>query len=514
MNEQLQSLTHSLQHIEAWLDKNVSLDALIAVPALFVALLVPIAFFLMERQDQFAFDRNVILSKVILVRFSIPLILLVSIALLFNISTLSVVLSVLLLIVVILVLIRVYKWMVSIEVLKYKTTYKQKMRLKFIRAIKNETEKVDIWAIILNDEELLEKNQRGLIAEFLATAKSLQDGKTQYPKSNLLGLMSSNVNKIDFSDINSYEDLITYAIEYFQQARDARAKNRQATEKDKRVAYPSHYQKELALNLLKIALGKKLNDVFAYLYFSAVKKYVENKSVSEPDFIRGFLPAYINLVKENKEFEAKELWQELSEWTVSKDLLSKEETWPKSIALVNAYMESIGREARVDTELSRHEVGVIDDVTGCIFPDVNVSFWFDIMTFYNSGWGLDEGENSTHGQIRSHVSRRRDFGLFNALGGVRDWIDDEKERMKAYAEEANKQDEETIFILGLIYPWLRNPNEIQKVTEQITIIEAEKLFDPDSHESRRLESLKIRFEKIKDYTNKQIAEQKKKKRGK
>jgi hypothetical protein len=514
LNGQIQSLINSLQNIETWLDKNISLDGLIAVPALFVALLVPIAFFLMERQDQFAFDRNVILSKIILVRVSIPLILLVSVSLLFNISTLSVVLSFLLMVVVILVLIRVYKWMVSIEVLKYKTTYKQKMRLKFIRTIKNDTEKVDIWAIILNDEELKEKNQRGLVSEFLTTVKSLEDGKNRYPKSNLLSLMSSNVKKIDFSDINSYEDLVTYAIEYFQQTRDARTKNKIVDDKKKRVAYPSHYQRELALNLLKIALGKKINDVFAYLYFSAIKKHLEKKDVSESDFIRDFLPSYINLIKENEGYNAKELWHELSEWIVTKELLSNEGSGPKSIALINAYMESIGRDARVDTELSRHEISVIDDVTGYMFPNVNVSFWFDIMTFYNSGWGLDEGEDSTHGQVRSHVSRRRDFGLFNALGGLRDWIDDEKVRMKVYEDEANKQDEETIFILGLIYPWLRNPNEIQKVIEQIYIIEREDLFETDSYESRRLESLKIRFEKIKTYTDKQIAEQKKKKRGK
>lgn len=490
--------------IEEWLGGNIYHEALIAIPAIFVALLVPIAFFLMERQDLYGFDKNVILDKIILARVSIPLVFLVSIALLFNISALSVALTFLLMIVVAFVLIRVYKWTVSIEELRYKTTYKQDMRLKFIRGIKNDTEKVDTWAIILNDEKLLEKNQRGFIAEFLVAVKSLKDGKNRYPKSNLIGLMSRNIGKIDFADIQSYEDLVAYSIEYFQQMRVARAKNKQVTDETNRVAYPPHYQRELSLNLLKIALDKKINDIFDYIYFSAIQKYVAKDDVDEADFIRDFLPAYINVVKDNEEYEAKELWQELPDWIVTKELLSKVESGPKSISLLNAYMETIGRQARADTKLSQHEVSVIDDITERLLPNVNVSFWFDIITFYNSGWGSDEGEDSMHGQVRSHVSRRRDFGLFNALGGVRDWIDDEQERMKVYVEEAQKQDEETMFILGLIYPWLHNPKEIQRVIGQIQIIEGESLFDADSHEARRLESLKIRFEKIKKSFEKKI----------
>ncbi|MCC7543697.1 hypothetical protein IT415_03255 [bacterium] len=499
--------------IERWLDINLSHEALIAIPALFVALLVPIAFFLMERKDLYGFDKNVILDKIVLARVSIPMVFLVSIALLFNITTLSVLFTTLLLLVVMVVLIRVYKWMASVEILKYKTTYKQDMRLRFIRSIKNDIEKVDTWAIILNDEKLLEKNQRGLVAEFIAAVKNIKDSKNRYPKSNLLGLMSRNVSKVDFADIQSYDDLVQYSIEYFPEMRRVRTQRKQATNKTNQETYPPYQQKELAINLLKIALDKKISDIFDHIYFTAIKKYIAKDGVDEAGFIRDFLPAYVHVVKENEEYDAKKLWQELSDWVVTKELLSKEESRQKTISLLNAYMDSIGQRAHADTELPQHEVRVIDDVTERMLPNINVSFWFDIMTFYNSGWGLDEGEDSTHGQVRSHVSRRRDFGSFNALGDI-DWSDNEEERLKAYEAEANRQDEETMYILGLIYPWLRNPKEIQKVLNQIQIIEKEKLFDTESHEARRLESLKNRFEKIRAYTDKMIAEQDSKKQSK
>lgn len=83
--------------------------------------------------------------------------------------------------------------------------------------------------------------------------------------------------------------------------------------------------------------------------------------------------------------------------------------------------------------------------------------------------------------------------------------------MKSYALKSQNQDEETIFILGLLYGWLRNPEEIKKVLDQIAVIEGEKLFAKDSKEAVRLESFKLRFEKIQAYTEKMIAEHDKKK---
>lgn len=499
-------------NLESWMDVHIAHDALIAIPALFVALLIPITFFLMERRDLYGFDKNVILDKIIISRISIPLVIFASIALVFDSSILAALLCTLLLIAVAIVLTRVYKWMTAVEVLKHKTTYKQDMRLKFIRSIKNETEKVDTWAIILNDENLMEKNQRGIVNEFIVAVKSLKDGNNRYPRSNLLALMSRSVAKIDFSDVNSYEDLVTFSITYFADMRNARNTNKATKKKDNRVSYPSHYQMELALNLLKLALDKNINDIFDYLYFNSVKKYVARSDVDEASFAREFLPSYINIVRGNEDYDAKTLWQELSDWVVTKELLSDKSSWDKTIALLNAYMSSIGNHTRLDTDLTRHEAQVADDITEYILPNINVSFWFDIVTLYNSGWGLEDGEDSLHGQIRGHVSRRRDFGLFNALGGAGYWIDDEEERLKAYREEIDKQDDETIFILGLVYPWLRNPIELEKILAQILIIEKEGLFETESNEARRLESLRGRFEKIKAYTDKMIAEQNKKKR--
>lgn len=496
---------------ERWLDSNISHDALIAIPALFVALLVPIAFFLMERQDLYGFDKNVILDKIILARISIPLVFLVSITLLFNITTLSVLLAALLLYVVIVVLIRVYKWMVSIEVLKYKTTYKQDMRLRFIRGIKNTTEKVDTWTIILNDEKLMEKNQRGLVAEFIVAVKSLKDGKNSYPRTNLLGLMSHNVNKIDFTDIESYESLVEYSIEYFPETRRVRTQRKQATNTDELDSYPPYTQRELALNLLKIALDKKISDIFDHIYFTAIKKYTEKDDVDEAGFIRDFLPAYIRIVRENEGYNARELWQELSDWIVAKELLAKKGTWDKASNLLNAYMDAIGHDARLGTKLSNHEARVIDDVTECLLPNINPILWFDIITFYTSSYGLDEGEDSTHGMIRSHVSSGRNFGLASGVT-TSYWIDDEDVRMENYRTEFQKQDEETIYILGLLFRWLYNPKETHKVLDQIKIIEGENLFEANSIEARRLESLKLRFEKIQSYTAQLVDEQNKKKR--
>lgn len=495
--------------IEKWLDSYVSHEALIAIPALFVALLVPIAFFLMEQQDLYGFDKNVILEKIILAKVSIPLVFLVSIALLFNIMALSVALTVLLLVMVIVVLLKVYKWMISIEVLKDKTTYKQDMRMKYIRGIKSDTKKIDTWTAILNSEKLSENNQRGLITEFLEAVKSLHDSSKRYPKTNLIRLMSRNIQKIDFSDIQSYEDLVAYSVEYFPEVRAVRDRRKKATGNGIKEMYPPYSQRELALNLLRIALDKKVNDTLGYIYFSTIKKYVAKDGVDEAGFIRDFIPAYLRIVKDNEDYEVGELWQELPDWVVTKDLLAKKETHNRASNLLNAYMESIGLEARLGVDLSNYEINVIDGATECVLPKIDAAFWFDIITFYHLGYGPNKEEGNIHEQIKYYVSAHRSFGLFSGMI-TSTWTSDEDTRMKFYEEAFRKRDEETIFILGQVFPWLYDQRETQKVLDQIKVIEDKRLFEADSIERRRLDSLKTQFEKIKSYTANTAIERNKK----
>lgn len=67
----------------------------------------------------------------------------------------------------------------------------------------------------------------------------------------------------------------------------------------------------------------------------------------------------------------------------------------------NAYMESINNQARLGVELTNHEIRVIDDITECLLPNVSASLWFDILTFYNSGYGLNEGEDKPRPNTKS-----------------------------------------------------------------------------------------------------------------
>lgn len=162
-----------------------------------------------------------------------------------------------------------------------------------------------------------------MVEEYIVAVKTLHDGNGHYPKSNLLGLMNRNVRKIDFTDIQSYEDIVAYSIGYFPERRNVRASRKQSTDKASLQEYPSYNQRELALNLLRIALDKKGGDIYDHIYFTAIKQFVANDEVDEAGFIRDFLPAYINVIKENESYSARELWQELPDWVVTKELLSK-----------------------------------------------------------------------------------------------------------------------------------------------------------------------------------------------
>lgn len=492
--------------IEQWLGDSMSYDALIAIPALFVALLIPIAFFLMERQDLYGFDKNVILDKIILARISIPLVFLVSVVLVLKMKILSILFVMLLLCVAMCVLIRVYKWTASVEAMKYKTTYRQHMRLRFLRNIKSATTKVDIWTIILNDEELMEKNQRGLVSEFIEAANELSDSGDGYFRTNLLGLMNRNLSKIDFTDITSYESLVEYSVGYFSKRAEGDTQSGQADRSHKTPARRVRWG--LARNLLRIALDTKNNIVCDGIYFDAIKKYIKKEGINEAgfmcnlfDFMCDFLPTYISVAKESGGYDAGGLrW--LFEDSIGAEDMPEEKTKEIPVGLLKTYLEAIKDDVQSSADLSMHEMRVINDVTGCLFPSIDFAFWFDIIAFYSPSYVQNQGEDSTCARIRNYVSSVRDFGL---IGGIS--IDDLAYysgvlRVERYRKLFKKLDKETMYILMRLFDSLRDRDEIQKVLGEITNIIDEELFKGDSVEMLRLKLLKLRFEAMLSYIDK------------
>jgi hypothetical protein len=476
-----------------------------------VALLVPITFFMLER-DLFAFDKNVILDKILIYKVSMPIILASTIALFFSkIPLLSVVACLAVVVITSVILIRSYKWLCAYEQTKYKKTYRQQKRLEYIESISPDENKIEIWALILNDEELLEKNQLGLMEAYINATSDTMDESGKYAKTQLLSLLNRNFNKIDFSNPSVYILLTEFALGYYKIEQDYRSQSKPSKKNiDQVLNVPPWEQQELVMNLMRRAINtERRHDILSHFFFSEVKKFSLRIDVDESRFIRNFLPDYIKESKtEDYCYGRNSLWLVLSDWKITSNAIKDKTTMKRQEALLNTYKAVIiDRTSSLDSNIAEVDAENIDRVTEAMLPSVNTILWFDIITFFNSAWYPKEGEDGLHAQIRCFAERDRKFGRYNSYSTV--YFDgDRAKRHEAWEAEVKSQRDETIFILGFFYPWLRNPAEVEKVLEQITIIENENLFDKDEEGRHNLEKLKFDFENIREFAKEKIKEQK------
>ena len=176
MTEKITILQNAICTTTQWLNANISTSAIIALVAIVVALLIPIVFFIMDKNDSYNFDKNVILDKIFRFKCLIPIILATSLLAFFeSLIILTLLSSVGLLIVSSRVFYCSYKWLRTTET-KYNSTYRQEKRIEYLKSIKShKKELLEVWNLIFYDEKFLEKNQTGLIDVFLETTQKYED---------------------------------------------------------------------------------------------------------------------------------------------------------------------------------------------------------------------------------------------------------------------------------------------------------------------------------------------------
>ena len=145
--------------------ENISKDALIAIPSIAVAILLPMVIFLVER-EKYPFDNMVIFEKIIRFKFFIVAIVVDVVCLVLPgqlFSLFSLVLSIIVVIITITATIRTHKWICSFVDVSSLNSYHQKKKIEYLDALKNKAEIVQTWHLVFASNEIEELNQHGLI---------------------------------------------------------------------------------------------------------------------------------------------------------------------------------------------------------------------------------------------------------------------------------------------------------------------------------------------------------------
>ena len=484
----LKSFLNLLPDIEVFLDNNISEAALIAIPAISVAIILPIVVFLADKNNsEYPFDKNVIFKKILDYKILMGIILVTSIVLLLDIKILSLICTGVILVETAVVLFRAYKWFCSYEEIKYKMTYRQSMRIQFLESLNDVDEILETWNLILSDEDLYSKNQVGLVATFIKTSEILPDTVDNWSKSTYLRFFSQNIEKINFNDVKVFEKTVQFAGDYYRQ------EQQRNNSKD---TFPPYELKNIFLKLLHIAIDRDDHSrVMDYVFFNEVEKMSKGLGVDRDEFNESFLLDFLHEL-ERSDANIFRIWQGkyLGSLIVTRERLENEETRKSAASIFQAYNTYMSNYVISYDDLEPRTVQVLEKSTEYILKDVDPYFWFDMMTFCCRSFADYQGKNIYYSMVRSWCENDRNYGLSGRMKSF-----STKDFEKEFKESTEREYAETAYLAGAIHPWLRNPDECKKILKEIKNIKSERIFEKDSVKNGQLERLEGRFKYMLDF---------------
>lgn len=451
----------------------ISEAAVIAVPMLVVALIIPLVIFAIGKNDVYNFDKNVILNHVILYKCLILFILIISLTLFFKrILFLSALLSLFLMGFAFFILMNSYRWLRSYDIKNNTLTFKQKKRIKYLKNIKEPIEVFEVWSIILSDEKLLEKNQIGFIDVLITTLKKIEiknDSISKNLYSELLHLLSNSIEKVNFAYVGVYENLTNYLLSYYS------SPNNRLNSRVKNI---------LLFKLLKYGIKEDKIRVYDYLFFKEAEKFfkIQDNRTHLPDFYSDLLNHLVRI----EDIDVKNLWENdfLRNNTITKEKLKNREVPNVTRQLLYKYVSFFQNQTEKDSHNEVKQYGsFLNQVTLEVFPTIKPVLWFYILLFYRQrGFGI-LSEDMIYNRIQGWYSKKEKIFFHPRITiGFGEHMDEQHNK--------EKSQQETIFILKhILSKELGDSENLEKISKTIQeIIKKEKL-DENSEKRIYLEEL-------------------------
>ena len=389
----------------------VSEAGIIALLATIVAILIPVAILLIDpKQDKFPLDRSIVFRKIFLYKNFTALIIPVAISYIFpQIRLLSLVATIYLAILGMVVLSKIFRWLSSKDDKFGGETFKQKERIEYLKELKNETEIIDVWSVILNSNyETF--NQHGLLDVFIDTSKHIKNDQNGWNKEQFWGLLRNNFNKVKDENIDTYRKLVRTTLAYYLGRDEWLKSNKENREINKR---PPEALRQISQKLLLRAVTSPTNSIESYIYFDEVEKFLKTKNENQTNV---FLNAYVDDVIDcfiKNDTDIREKW--------SGDFFKRIAITNTNLKMHRAVLESYYRSilvryvGRIDNP-SNEIATRLSNVTEKIFIEIDPIIWFRVITFIMWPHEYDENSNkNAENKIRNWCKRSRNYGVFGRL---------------------------------------------------------------------------------------------------
>lgn len=461
--------------LDSFLNRTVSLEALIGMAALLVAVLIPLAIFMIDSRtdNAFSWDKAVILSKILNAPRLLASLFLLSAPLLFwksaaEVKPIILVLYTIGVFFLVQSMVKAYKWL-KVSEKGYFHTYRTRMRIEYLRTLK-EGDMRAIWSLTWSDTKgraLVDDRQ--LVNEFVTQLENMKDKAGA--GSIMLREFMAYIDQLDISDPEVYEKVLRLSMKWANHLIHDNTKDDENNPMQFR-----HTARRLFYNLET----RSLNDSFiSFLFYKTVKEYITETKANVGEAVRHIATDFFPAAE--KANDTRSVWDEFPEdWKVTLANLTGDQNGA-SAAMLNGYMHWITTRNLLTSSKDYKYDDFADEVTRNLFPSVELIMWSDLLILHWSPYGSKEGEEPIHAQVRNFIELDKTFGH---IGRVTEFTSAENSNevfRKQYGDQQNE-------ILELnktfnIYPYFRNPTELRKY---IKAAKSLKFDDGSTQESKRL----------------------------
>lgn len=481
--------------------RSFSESALIAIPAISVAVIFPIVFFLAEKGTEFVIDKNVIFRKILGYKELTASLLVSSIVLVLNIKALSVIANVFVIFYTIKALCLSYHWICSFDEKDNRLSFRQKLRLNYLQSLKNRREIFENWSLVLSDEKLEEKNQAGLISVFIETYNKLGNTIDDWSGSEFINILSKNIEKINFYDKESYEELLRFSLKFYELKQER---------KDNKEIFPPFELHDLFIKVMRCSLEEKNGpNYLTYRFFKITESYIENNpKVDESEFLKVFIIDFLCEL-EKIDVDIYGIWNYdfFRKRCVTRGALQDKAKRKNAVAVYESLYYYVRRYALDYDEKRPRIISILEKSVENLLPECDPVFWFDIFTLTHRAFVKIEDESTYYSMIVYWCKTGRSYGLMGKVFNISrsfyadDYnVEQSKEGIrKEFVEKGEAEIKEACYLVGVIDRWLWNPDELEKLRDAIDKIRKSEVFKEESIEADRLDDIESRIKALQEF---------------
>lgn len=462
-----------------------------------VTILIPFAIFLADKSERaFPFDKELILKRLFKCRWLMALIIASFVALLLNCKILNFMTFVGLVIYFCVTSVCSYRWFCSRNGDNNELTYRQRIRLAYLKSLKGNGKILETWSMLLLNEDFSKLNQTGTINVLLDTLemlfKNAQDGSEEDRETldDLTTVLLRSIDKIHFVPREIFEKTVRFSILYFEQilAYDSSNEN----------ILTLASQRDLFHKLTKIATtdddGTKM---LRYLLFRALDDFLTRASKKGIDYEKYktiVLREVFGALRESG-FDIYDMWTwDARFW--SRFIVVDRKQLKRS--LIIAYRELLQEILLYRDVVSNRDGEFLANITNLIFPKVKLTVWFDLLTFFSHwSYAVLDGKSKLYSKIVSWCKTSRTFGLTdgfrrfdNVDAGFYASDKGAMNRIMNARELRNIEDfRETIDLLKAVCGLSFDYESCKNILREINKIKRDHVFGDNSIERARLDEL-------------------------